>query len=88
MSAIEKIEVQRPPRTRLLTDIDHVDIHGVGEGAAHSVGGHHGDVVVDPDGRVVLVEEARVLPAREVVGALVHDFGAGDRRSGWEGSTG
>lgn len=68
--------------THLLTDVHHIDIHRVGEGAAQSVGGHHGDVVVDPDGRVILVKEAGVLSSRLVVGTLMHRVrAAGEARS-------
>lgn len=55
-----------------LTNVHHIYIHRIGEGAAQSVGGHHGDVVVDPDGRVVLVKEAGVLSSCLVVGTLMH----------------
>lgn len=62
--------------TLSLTDVHHIYIHGVWEGAAQCVGGHHRDVVVDPDGRVVLVEEAGVLSGRVVVRTLVHGIRA------------
>lgn len=41
-------------------------------GLAQCVGGHHGDVVADPDDGVVLVKEAGVLPGCVVVRTLVH----------------
>lgn len=63
---------QNKKRKHSLTYVHHVYIHWVREGAAQSVGGHHGDVVVDPDGRVVLVEEAGVLSCCVVVRTLVH----------------
>lgn len=57
---------------RSLTDVHHIYVHGVGESAAQCVGGHHSDVVVDPDGCVVLVKEAGVLSSCTVVRTLVH----------------
>lgn len=65
-----------------LTDVNHIYVHWVWEGAAQLIGGHHGDVVVDPDGRVVLVEEAGVFSGRVVVRALVHSVGAAGGK--WE----
>lgn len=56
----------------LLTDINHVYIHGVRERSAQCVGGHHSDVVVHPEGCVVLVEEAGVFSSCVVVRTLEH----------------
>lgn len=66
----------------MLTNIHHVDIHRVRGGPAKGVGGHHGDVVVDPDGCVILVKEAGVHPSCVVIGAFVHCIRAA--REAWE----
>lgn len=84
-SAIERLCDCVPPpppqtsqkrSTNSLTDVHHVYFHGVRVRTAQRVGGHHRDVVVDPDRRVVLVEEAGVLSGCAVVRALVHGVGA------------
>lgn len=64
-----------------LTYVHNIDVHGVGKCSSQSVGGHNSDVVVDPNGRVVLVEEAGVLPAREVIGTLVHGVRTGKNKN-------
>lgn len=55
-----------------LTDIDDIYVNGIGKCASHRVGSHNGDVVVHPDGRHILAEEARVLAGRFVVRTLEH----------------
>lgn len=57
---------------RLLTNIHHIYIHRVRGGPAQCVGGHNSDVVVDPDGCIILVKEAGVLPGSVVIGAFKH----------------
>lgn len=59
-----------------LTDVNHIYVHWVWKGAAQRIGGHNGDVVVDPDGCVILVEEAGVLSGCVVVRAFVHSIWA------------
>lgn len=69
--------------THSLTDVDHVYIHGVGEVASQCVGGHHGDVVVHPDGCIVLVEKAGVFPGCVVVGTFIHRLRATRKSGEW-----
>lgn len=61
-----------------LTNVNHIYVHWVWEGAAKRISGHNGDVVVDPDGRVILVEEAGVLPSCMVVWAFVYSIWAAE----------
>lgn len=64
-----------------LTDVNHIYVHWVWEGWAQRIGGHNSDVVVDPDGCVILVEEAGVLSGGAVVRAFVHSvWAAGGKR--------
>lgn len=58
--------------TLLLTNVHHIYIHGVRGGPAKRVGGHNSDVVVDPDGCIILVKEAGVLTASVVIRAFIH----------------
>jgi len=60
------------PKHISLTDVDYINVNRIGEGAAQGVGGHHSDVVIDPNGCIILIEEAGVLSGREVVRTLVH----------------
>lgn len=59
-------------KTLLLTNVDYIYIHRVRGGLAHGVGGDHSDVVVDPDGCIILVKEAGVLTGSVVIRALIH----------------
>lgn len=63
-----------------LTDIGHIYIGRVREIAAQCVGGHYSDVVVDPEGCVIFVEETGVLPCRVVVWTFIHHLRAGGER--------